>query len=391
MRRNPNRLLVIDDDPDIREFVSDVAEELGFLTRETDQLHGLRSILEGFVPSVIVLDLQMPKADGIEFLRLLGEQKSSANIILASGMDTRVLATAEQLGISQGLRMLGTLQKPIMLDDLEGLLQHCIKEQRAISEEDLRDALDAGDICVYYQPKATRVGRGQWIVDGVEALARWRHPVFGTVMPEEFVPLAEETGLIDSLTEFVFRHAVKQAAIWSRQGLPLSVAINLSAKLLDDLKLPDRLAALIEEHGADPGQIIVEITESAAMIDPATTMDILTRLRVKSIDLAIDDFGTGYSSLTQLYRMPFSELKIDTSFVTDVCVSEEARAMVDTIVLLAHKLHMHTCAEGVESQEILDYLDQSGCDKAQGFYIGEPVPAEELLALIQRWNERHAA
>ncbi len=391
MRRNPNRLLVIDDDPDIREFVCDVAEELGFLTRETDHIHGLRSILEGFGPSVIVLDLQMPNADGIEFLRMLGEQKSPANIILASGMDTRVLATAEQLGISQGLRMLGTLQKPVMLDDLEGLLQHCIKEQRAINEEDLRQALDKGDICVYYQPKASRVARGQWVVDGVEALARWKHPVFGTVMPEEFVPLAEETGLIDSLTELVFRHAVQQAATWARQGMRLSVAINLSAKLLDDLRLPDRLASLIEEYGADPSQIIVEITESAAMVDPATTMDILTRLRVKSIDLAIDDFGTGYSSLTQLYRMPFSELKIDTSFVTDVCVSDEARAMVDTIVLLAHKLHMHTCAEGVESQEILDYLDRSGCDKAQGFFIGQPVCAEELIPLVERWNNKHAA
>ena len=391
MRRNPNRLLIVDDDPDIREFIGEAAEELGFLTRDMDSPEEFVLALEDFSPSVIMLDLQMPKADGIEFLRVMGEKETAAHVILASGMDTRVLATAEQLGISQGLKMLGTLQKPIMLDDLEGLLHHAIKEQRAIGEEDLRQALDRHQICVYYQPKATRKAPGSWVVEGVEVLARWLHPVFGTVMPEEFIPLAEETGLIGLLTEVVFRDAIKQSAAWTQQGVKLSIAINLSAKMLDDLQLPDRIAALIEESGADPKDLMLEITETAAMVDPSTTMDILTRLRVKNIDLSIDDFGTGYSSLKQLYRMPFSELKIDTSFVTDVCGDGEAQALVDTIVLLARRLRMSTCAEGVESKEVLDYLDNIGCDKAQGFYIGLPMPAEEVLPIIRAWNAKAAS
>ena len=140
----------------------------------------------------------------------------------------------------------------------------------------------------------------------------------------------------------------------------------------------------------EPDNFMLELTETAAMTDPATTMDILTRLRVKNVGLAIDDFGTGYSSLSQLYRMPFSELKIDSSFVKDVCTSEEAKTMVDSMIYLAHKLRMQACAEGVESSDVLKFLDECGCDGAQGYFIGEPVPASDLQETAQRWNDAYA-
>jgi EAL domain-containing protein (putative c-di-GMP-specific phosphodiesterase class I) len=140
--------------------------------------------------------------------------------------------------------------------------------------------------------------------------------------------------------------------------------------------------------GADARRIIFEVTESAAMFDPGTTMDVLTRMRVKNFGLSIDDFGTGYSSLKQLYLMPFSELKIDTSFVRDVFAHEDARTMVETMVLLAHKLRLTACAEGVESQEVLDFLDSVGCDRAQGYFIGRPMAGTALEIAVREWNSK---
>ena len=156
----------------------------------------------------------------------------------------------------------------------------------------------------------------------------------------------------------------------------MSVAINLSPQLLNDLSFPDQVARMAAQVGADARRIIFEVTESAAMFDPGTTMDVLTRMRVKNFGLSIDDFGTGYSSLKQLYLMPFSELKIDTSFVRDIFAHEDARTMVETMVLLAHKLRLTACAEGVESQEVLDFLDSVDCDRAQGYFIGRPMPGD---------------
>ena len=148
----------------------------------------------------------------------------------------------------------------------------------------------------------------------------------------------------------------------------MSVAINLSPQLLNDLAFPDQVARMAAQVGADARRIIFEVTESAAMFDPGTTMDVLTRMRVKNFGLSIDDFGTGYSSLKQLYLMPFSELKIDTSFVRDIFAHEDARTMVETMVLLAHKLRLTACAEGVESQEVLDFLDSVGMRPRAGLF-----------------------
>src|SRR5690606_35456076 len=165
---------------------------------------------------------------------------------------------------------------------------------------------------------------------------------------------------------------------------------NWSPQLLNDLAFPDQVARMAAQVGADARRIVFEVTESAAMFDPGTTMDVLTRMRVKNFGLSIDDFGTGYSSLKQLYLMPFSELKIDTSFVRDIFAHDDARTMVETMVLLAHKLGLTACAEGVETQEILDFLDSVGCDRAQGYFIGRPMPGARLGEEVRRWNAQHA-
>src|SRR5690606_23040846 len=222
--------------------------------------------------------------------------------------------------------------------DLEATLRQCLRSDAPLTPEQLTAAIDKRQIQVYYQPKATRVAPGRWIVEGVEALARWHHPTLGPISPLRFIGLAEKNGLIRRLTEHVIEIALGQCRAWDAAGLPLSVAITLSPQLLNDLTFPDQVARMAAQVGADARRIVFEVTESAAMFDPGTPMDVLTRMRVKNFGLSIGDFGTGYSSLKQLYLMPFSELKIDTSFVRDVFAHEDARTMVETMVLLAHKL-----------------------------------------------------
>ncbi|HWK50938.1 MAG TPA: EAL domain-containing response regulator [Steroidobacter sp.] len=383
-----NKLLVIDDQPDLCEFISEAAAGLGFESKGVTDPEAFRQAVQEFQPSVVVLDLQMPGADGIELLRYLGERGSKAQILVASGMDQRVLATAQQIGKAHGLQMLGALQKPILLADLEATLRQCLSSDTPISAAALTAALDKREITVHYQPKATRIAPNRWIVEGVEALARWNHPSLGFVSPVRFIPLAEKNGLIRRLTEQVLETALSQCRAWDAVGLQLSVAINLSPQLLNDLAFPDQVARMAAQVGADARRIIFEVTESAAMFDPGTTMDVLTRMRVKNFGLSIDDFGTGYSSLKQLYLMPFSELKIDTSFVRDVFAHEDARTMVETMVLLAHKLRLTACAEGVESQEVLDFLDSVGCDRAQGYFIGRPMAGTALEIAVREWNSK---
>jgi EAL domain-containing protein (putative c-di-GMP-specific phosphodiesterase class I)/CheY-like chemotaxis protein len=383
-----DRLLVIDDQVDLCEFISEAAAVLGFETCAVTEPDAFRRAVQDFQPTVVVLDLQMPGADGIELLRYLGERGSKAQVLVASGMDQRVLSTAEQIGRAQGLNMLGALQKPILLVDLEATLRRCMRGDTPITSQALTTALDKGEIHVHYQPKATRLSPGRWIVEGVEALARWQHPALGFISPVRFIPLAEKNGLIRRLTEHVLEISLAQCRAWDANGMHLSVAVNLSPQLLNDLSFPDHVARMAAQVGADARRIIFEVTESAAMFDPSTTMDVLTRMRVKNFGLSIDDFGTGYSSLKQLYLMPFSELKIDTSFVRDIFAHEDARTMVETMVLLAHKLRLTACAEGVESQEILDFLDGVGCDRAQGYYIGRPMLGSVLEQAVLEWNSK---
>jgi EAL domain-containing protein (putative c-di-GMP-specific phosphodiesterase class I) len=377
-----NKLLVIDDQPDLCEFISEAATGLGFESLAVTEPDAFRRAVQDFQPTVVVLDLQMPGADGIELLRYLGERGSKAQVLVASGMDQRVLATAQQIGKAQGLTMLGALQKPILLADLEVMLRQCLRADSPINPTVLAAALDAQQITVHYQPKATRTGPNHWI------LARWHHPSLGFISPARFIPLAEKNGLIRRLTEQVLEMSLAQCRSWDAAGLQLSVAVNLSPQLLNDLAFPDQVARMAAQVGADPRRIIFEVTESAAMFDPGTTMDVLTRMRVKNFGLSIDDFGTGYSSLKQLYLMPFSELKIDTSFVRDIFAHEDARTMVETMVLLAHKLRLTACAEGVESQEVLDFLDSVECDRAQGYFIGRPMPGVALEHAVREWNAK---
>jgi EAL domain-containing protein (putative c-di-GMP-specific phosphodiesterase class I) len=386
MKAAQNRLLVVDDEPAICTVVRRVAEPLGFLVKALNHSREFVQTLQDFRPTLLILDLKMPGSDGVQLLHQLKEGRSDAQVIVISGMDQRVLNTAEKLGRSQGLKMIGVLQKPLQRTELELRLQEALSANRVYSRAELVAAIENREIVVHYQPKIARKN-GAWVIDGAEALVRWMHPVYDLLLPADFLPLIEEYELIDRLTDYVLNSAIEQLAAWSKRNLQFGIAVNLSASLIDDLEFPDRLTAILQKHGVASTLLTIELTESSAMADATKAMDIFLRLCVNDISLSIDDFGTGFSSLQQLYQLPFDELKIDRMFVGGLPDDEEARAIVRAIVDMAHALNIKVCAEGVETTAALKYLESVNCDRAQGYLVSPAVPAAEFEHIVENWNQ----
>lgn len=384
-RRERNLVLAVDDESDFLDLIAQIGHGVGCDVITADTAAAFREQLSRRQPALILLDLQMPGMDGIEALRYLARQQVSAGILLASGMDQRVLASARQLGESLGLKMLGTLQKPAMLEDIEALLARHMRPDERLSVEDLQRGIDEHELTVHYQPKVIRAA-ADWQVSSAEALVRWRHPRLGLLYPAEFLPLAEQSGLIVAVTDFVLTDAIRQIGHWRQRGMRLSAAVNLSPRLVQDLEFPDRLGRLLQEFDVSADQLMLEVTEAASLHDPELVMDIFTRLRVRGIGLSLDDFGTGLSSLTQLYKMPFSEVKIDSALVADVLQAKPAATVVRAIIDLAHSLSLTVCAEGVENPAAFEFLERAGCDALQGDFIAAAMPAGEIESFIGLWN-----
>jgi EAL domain-containing protein (putative c-di-GMP-specific phosphodiesterase class I) len=382
-----NRLLVVDDDQGIGRLIKRVAEGSGFdvVVREDPRVLGKTA--RSWHPAIIIIDLQMPGVDGIELLRDLAADRSSAQVILASGVDGKVLESALQLGRERGLSMAGMLEKPIRLETLRELLGTVKPIAQSLLATDLAEAIAADQLFLEYQPKLDcRLGR----ISGVEALVRWRHPSLGIVRPDQFIALAEETDLIHRLTDWVVASAARQAAAWRHENLALGIAVNISAKDLENLDLPERLHRHCEQVAVDPALMTLELTESNAMREPVQMRDVLTRLRLKGFELSIDDFGTGYSSLVQLQRMPFSEIKIDRSFVAQMMDNTGCRVIVEIIIDLARKLGLTSVAEGVEGEAALESLTAMGCDIAQGYYLSRPLAADGLSEFVRKYHRIRA-
>jgi EAL domain-containing protein (putative c-di-GMP-specific phosphodiesterase class I) len=376
-----NRLLVVDDDPALGRVVKRVGESVGFDVIVTEDPAVFLRTARQWQASVIMLDLNIPGMDGIELLRALAAEKCAAPVLVTSGADPRVLDAAQQLGRERGLKMGEPIQKPFGLQALREVLRKYQPVPRTLLALDLASAIAAEQLILEYQPKLDcRVGR----ITGVEALVRWAHPVRGIVPPDEFVPLAEESDLIRDLTNWVVARAAKQAAEWRSENLTLEVAVNISAKDVQDIELPERLHQHCFDAGVDPTSIVLEVTETGTMREPVQMMDVLTRLRLKGFNLSIDDFGTGYSSLVQLQKMPFSEVKIDRSFVMRMMNNNSCKVIVEIIIDLARKLGLKTVAEGVEEKAALDYLMLLGCDMAQGYHLSPPISAEHIADFVRQ-------
>jgi diguanylate cyclase (GGDEF)-like protein len=245
---------------------------------------------------------------------------------------------------------------------------------------ELRGAIDNEELVVHFQPKA-ELESG--LIVGVEALVRWQHPERGFIPPNEFIPIAERTGLIKPLSQYVVASALRQCGEWRAAGFDLHVAVNLTIPDLLDLELPDRIGELLAETGVRPGQLELEVTETTILADPFRVRQVLNRLNEMGLRLAIDDFGTGYSSLAYLKNLPVHTIKIDRSFVMGMCEDASDATIVRSTIDLGRNLGLGVVAEGIESQEVWDALRADGCSLAQGYFISRPASAEYLKPILE--------
>lgn len=388
---NSHRLLVLDDEPDVAEVVCAVARTAGYECEATNDADAFYGLLAAWSPAVVLLDLMMPGVDGIDVLRRMRTDRVDASVILASGAGARVLAAAERAASENGLHVAGVLRKPFAPADLTRVLagleddreRPCVEAdggsppEPAITTDLLGAALAAGELRVYLQPK---VACASLELAGFEALARWERPGHGLVLPDRFIPVAEDSEVIHPLTDFVSRTAIGWL-VEHRRAEQTSISINVSARNLVDESFAHRVQGVCDEYGLEPRRVTLELTETSTLNDPTATLELLTQCRVIGFHVSIDDFGSGYSSLVQLARLPFSELKIDRSFVGDARSSREARAIISATIGLAKALALDVTAEGVEDEWTLRFLADLGCDFAQGFHIARPMPFDA----VDRW------
>jgi len=258
--------------------------------------------------------------------------------------------------------------------------------QRLLLCNDLRRALERGEFSLDYQPQ---IDLASGRITGLEALLRWRHPELGNIPPDQFIPLAEETGLINAIGHWVLATACRQVVALQRAGhAGLKIAVNLSAQQFNQAGLTIMIAEILAATGLAAGCLELELTESTIMTSAENNRQTLRNLKELGIQLAIDDFGTGYSSLGYLKHFPIDRLKIDRSFVHDIIGSADAAAIVEAIITLAHSLNIKVIAEGVETRQQMDFLRERGCEEVQGYYFGFPGAADELETLLERAEQR---
>ncbi|TDI13954.1 MAG: EAL domain-containing protein [Acidobacteria bacterium] len=261
---------------------------------------------------------------------------------------------------------------PVALYDLE---QDLSSVRHLTLRGELKEAVDKDHLVLHFQPKIFAASNRAF---GVEALVRWNHPEHGMLFPDDFIPLAENTGLIKPITRWVLRAAVAQCAEWQRQGLPMNLSVNCSARNLMEDDLPQAIDAILREYGVPPDRLTLEITETSLIEDPERALQVATYLHSQGLCISIDDFGTGYSSLNYLRRLPVQELKIDKSFVMKMDENESDEKLVLSIIDLAHNMGLRSVAEGVETEAVWERLRAMGCDVGQGYYFSRPLPAEAL-------------
>lgn len=353
-----------------------------------DAQHAL-DILEDAPRFDIVFCDVSSEIDGAEFLYHAAAHKPSAFVLLSAGGPDRV-QSASILVQRHGARLLGVLELPLRAEQLQALLKR-YRESSAPREDSFsaprsRDwttqqllrGLERSEFIPYFQPKVDlQSGRRNC----VEILARWRHPEFGILQPDEFIGPMEREGLIDRLTASLLVQSLDLAGTYERRGWQFGMAINVSPLTLEDSGVPRRMYSMVKQHGIPTERITIEVTETATANDMSTVMESLARMRMLGFEISVDDFGTGYSSLEMLNQVPFTELKIDRSFVAGLTAGDDkAGAIVTTIMQLAKRLGLRTVAEGIETRSQLAVIRRLGCTTGQGYLLGKPMPPAGFVA-----------
>ena len=390
-------LLVVDDNIVQRLQVVALCRELG-----VDMIYEAASGAEALEllsllvlpPDVMLVDLEMPGMDGVELIELLHERKLSIPLIVVSSREVVLINTVEAMARNLGIPVVAGIRKPLQREALVAAFDGWDRQQAEpgvsaagapaidIPPRDLAAAIEAGEIRVHYQPK---VDMAKGVVCGVEALARWTHPTLGEIRPDRFIDVAEREGLIHALTMSVLRQAFGVTQRWNALGFRLSMAVNLSPRLLEDPGLVRELSALLDAHGLEARQVVLEITESSVVDCLGVALGVLARLRLKGFGLSIDDYGTGFSSMQQLARIPFSELKIDRAFVHGAAQRTNLRVILQSALDMSRQLGLVTVAEGIETIEDWQLVRDSGCGVGQGFLVSPALPDE----LVPEWVRTH--
>lgn len=344
-------------------------------------------------PDIILLDLNMPGLDGIQFVSALEEKQFLGSVILLSGADERIMDTSKAIAERHGITVLGALGKPLAAQSLlslisqwqpAGLLEKR-RDARLYPSDEIADAIYSGQLFNMYQPK---VNLSTGDLYGYEALVRWHHPVDGIVNPAQFMPVVEDSDLIALLTERVIQNALDDADLWqSVPGNP-TMAINLSMRNLVERDFPGRIERLVCKHQLAPENLTLEITESAIVEQNGLAIDALARLRLKGFNVSIDDFGTGYSSMEKLRDVAFSELKIDRGFVAQAHGDAAKDAIFQTSLQLARRFSMQAVAEGIEDEQDWQYVKKAGCDLGQGYFISRPLCAPDIRGWQSDWIKK---
>lgn len=340
------------------------------------------------LPGIVITDLDMPNVDGIEFIRCLSTEFRTVRLAIYSAQDNGLLRSVRLLAEELGLSLAGVLSKPCDLTQVKAMLEMSgiastapAQTVRSLTVEDVREAFANGWVVPYFQPK---VALASGTIVGCEALARVVHPRCGVISPAGFLPAVNAGGFQRDLTDRMLEGAGALLRELQDSGHAFPVSINLALPEVSEQHDADRLGARVRAIGLTPGQIVFEITETALATDWTVALENLSRLRLKGFQLSIDDFGTGYSSLQQLLRIPFSELKLDRSFVKGIEPGSAAYTLVEGTLRMARNLHLTTVAEGIETQFEAKMLLGMECDIGQGYAFSRPAPQSGFLQWLKK-------
>ena len=339
---------------------------------------------------VALCDLDMPGMDGVQFIRHLAEGRLVGAVILLSGMETQVISSVESMARAQGMQVLGSIEKPVTAQKISNLLamfKPGVVPRKvpppSMSASEIEAGLAALQFTAHYQPK---VDFKTLKLAGVEALARWQQPDMGMLYPASFIEMAEKSDLIDRLTTRMIEVTLKQLKDWSAQGFDTGMAINLSLSYLGSSGIADQITGEAQRMGVNPKVVTLEVTESLVTTNLGNVLENLARLRMRGFEISIDDYGTGFSSMQQLSRIPFTELKIDQSFVTGATHRPTMRVILESSLQLSQKLGLRSVAEGIEKEEEWALLKSLGCDLAQGYFIARPMDGDLVPEWHQSWT-----
>jgi EAL domain-containing protein (putative c-di-GMP-specific phosphodiesterase class I)/DNA-binding NarL/FixJ family response regulator len=390
------KFLVAEDDDFQRRWLAIMLANLGVknIIEVADGLSALKILENRDTPvDISIIDLNMPGMDGIELIRHIAKDDHPGSIILASALDRSLLFSVETMSKAYGVDLLGTIEKPATPENLLALvnLYHPRSERQkpqtsitSFTFVDVHRALANKEFEPLFQPKV-ELANGH--VKGAEAFTRWLHPECGYISPSDFIPVLEEIGEMEKFAWIVIEKSIAACKMWHQRGYPISVSINLAPSCLAHAEFADKLIDFIAVQEFESQYIVIEVTESAAVTYAPYFLENLARLRMKGFGISVDDYGTGHSSMQQLLRIPFSELKIDRSFVAGAYTNNALELVLSASLEVCRKLNKESVAVGVETQHDWDFLHKLGCTYAQGYYIAKPMEGGVLPMWMEEWAQ----